>query len=130
MGEKKKQEIGAITWMDLTVENAEEVQNFYREVAGWTSAPVSMGDYSDFSMNTPESDRTVAGICHARGGNADLPPQWLIYITVADVDQSAARCAKMGGNVITGPKDMGGHGRYCVVEDPAGAVAAPFEPAQ
>jgi hypothetical protein len=39
-----------------------------------------MGEYSDFNMTMPDGGELAAGICHARGGNADLPSQWLIYI--------------------------------------------------
>ncbi len=122
----KKAEIGSITWIDLTVPNAKEVRDFYSEVVGWKSSPVSMGDYDDYNMNTPESGNAVTGVCHARDSNADLPPQWLIYITVEDMDKSAQRCVKLGGKIISAPKDMGEYGRYCVIQDPAGAVAALF----
>ena len=40
-------------------------------------------------MMAPESGKVAAGVCHARGSNAKLPAQWLIYITVEDVDKSA-----------------------------------------
>lgn len=129
MSDINKHEVGAITWTDLTVANAEEVKTFYSKVVGWKSAPVSMGDYNDFNMNAPESGKTVAGICHARGFNANLPAQWLIYITVANVAESAKRVAELGGKIISAPKDMGGYGRCCVIQDPAGAVVALFEPA-
>lgn len=129
MSDTNKQEIGSITWFDLTVQDAGAVKDFYRNVVGWRFAPVEMGGYSDYNMNAPESGRMIAGICHARGVNADLPPQWLLYITVADVNKSAAKCVELGGNIITGPKDMGGYGRVCVIQDPAGAVAALFQPA-
>jgi predicted enzyme related to lactoylglutathione lyase len=125
-----KSEVGTITWTDLTVANAEAVRDFYSAVVGWKSSPVDMGGYNDYNMNTPESGKTAAGICHTRGVNAELPPQWLVYITVEDVDKSAARCVELGGKVIAGPKGMGGHGRYCVIQDPAGAVAALFTPQQ
>ena len=46
-----------------------------------------------------------------------------MYINVADVDASAARCVKLGGSVVDGPRTMGG-GRFAVVRDPAGAVCA------
>ena len=82
-----------------------------------------MGGYNDFNMNLPASGETVAGICHARGPNVKLPPQWLIYITVADVDESAKRCVEFGGKIIDGPRLMGEY-RFCVIQDPAGAVAA------
>ncbi len=128
MKEEEKLETGSIIWADLTIPNAKEVQNFYSEVIGWKSEPVSMGNYNDFSMNSPDTGRTIVGICHSRGVNSDLPPQWLIYFTVTDVDESAKKCKEKGGKVIAGPRDMGKYGRYCVVQDPAGAVAALFSP--
>jgi predicted enzyme related to lactoylglutathione lyase len=123
-----KLETGSIIWADLTIPDASVVKDFYSNVIGWKPAPVSMGDYNDFSMNSPETGRTMAGICHSRGANADLPPQWLIYFTVEDVDKSAELCAVNGGKVIAGPKNMGKFGRFCVIQDPAGAVAALFSP--
>src|SRR5207237_1350454 len=57
-----------------------------------------------------------AGICHARGENARVPPQWLIYIAVADVAASAARCEALGGRVLDGPRPMGSH-QFCVIQD-------------
>ena len=72
----------------------------------------------------------VAGICHARGDNAALPAQWLLYITVADVDASVERCVELGGQVLVAAKDLPGYGRMSVIQDPAGAVAALFAPAE
>ena len=40
-------EVGSIGWFDLTVENADEVREFYRRVVGWTETPLDMGGYSD-----------------------------------------------------------------------------------
>lgn len=123
MSETERPAVGTIGWTDLTVPNAEEVRDFYGQVAGWTPQPLDMGGYSDFVMAAP-GGKAVAGVCHARGSNAGLPAQWLVYIVVENVDQSAARCVELGGKLIAGPKDMGGNGRYCVIQDPAGAVAA------
>ena len=122
MSEAKKPEIGSINWRDLTVPNADELRLFYTQVVGWKSTPCAMGDYEDFNIHAPDSDKVVAGICHARGVNAKIPPQWLVYITVADVDASAAICVDLGGEVIDGPRDMGDW-RFCIVRDPAGAIA-------
>jgi hypothetical protein len=115
-----------VIWQDLTVENADEVRDFYASVVGWRFAPERMGDYSDYNMIAPGTGRTVAGICHARGVNADLPPQWLVYVAVDDVDRSAAACREHGGEVLVAPRLMGG-GRLCVIRDPAGAVLALYE---
>lgn len=129
MNDEQKPAVGTVGWFDLTVADADSLRDFYANVVGWSVEPVSMGDYDDYSMTAPGSGQAVAGVCHARGGNADLPPQWLMYINVADLDASIGACEAGGGELVAGPKTMGGHGRYCVIRDPAGAVAALFEPA-
>lgn len=120
--------IGAVTWVDLTVPDADAIRDFYVDVVGWTPSGVDMGGYSDYSMIIPGTDQGVAGVCHARGSNADVPAQWLIYINVADLDESMRKCTERGGAVVSGPKTMAEYGRYCVIRDPAGAVAALFQP--
>ena len=116
---------GSIVWTDLTVSNAQEVRNFYSQVVGWQATPLDKGGYTDFCMGP--ADAPVAGVCHARGSNASLPAQWLIYITVDDLDYSIGECARLGGRVIDGPRPMPG-GRFCVIQDPAGAVCALIQP--
>ena len=116
---------GEISWTDLTVEQAEQVRDFYEAVVGWTPEPLSMGTYSDFVMNA--NGTGTAGICHARGSNADLPPVWLIYITVDDLDHSLDECERLGGSLVSAPRSYGG-GRYCVIKDPSGAACALYQP--
>lgn len=122
----EKPETGSMVWIDLTVDNAENVRDFYSAVVGWTSEEVDMGGYSDFSMNTPDSGTTITGVCHARGINADMPSAWIPYFVVEDLDESIASCTKLGGEVVVDPRTLG-EGRFCVVKDPAGAVAALYE---
>lgn len=128
MGQKKPQ-VGTVTWVDLTVQNAESLRDFYKAVVGWDTSDVEMGGHKDYCMNIPDSKEAVAGVCHAKGVNADLPPVWLIYITVSDLQESIKQCYGRGGKTLTDIKDMGS-GKYCVIQDPAGAVAALFEPAK
>ena len=119
--------VGTIAWRDLTVPNAESIRTFYEQVVGWKSSPVDLGSYSDFEMLQPSSGESVAGICHARGSNAGLPPVWLIYITVEDLDHSLQECQRLGGALVAAPRSYGG-GRYCVIQDPAGALCALYQP--
>jgi len=119
--------IGAIAWIDLTVADAEGIRNFYRDVVGWEAGELDMGGYPDFNMMEPGTGTPVAGVCHARGDNADLPPQWLVYIVVASLDESLARCVARGGSLVAGPKGEVGSERFAVIRDPAGAVCALFE---
>ena len=127
MSDKSKPNVGETLWRDLTVADAPRVRAFYEQVVGWHSRGEDMGGYEDYHMMPPGSDQSVAGICHARGVNADVPPQWLIYIIVEDVDRSAAKAVELGGQIMAGPRAMGA-GRFCVIKDPAGAMCALFKP--
>ncbi|MFT4816327.1 MAG: putative enzyme related to lactoylglutathione lyase [Pseudohongiellaceae bacterium] len=121
--EEKPSNIGRIEWMDLTVNDASHIRNFYTSVVGWSSSEVDMGSYSDFNINLPGTQDTIAGVCHARGSNQNIPSQWLIYVRVESVADSAEKCKKLGGEVLDGPRRMGGS-NFCVIKDPAGAVMA------
>lgn len=129
MSEPAPPRLGSISWADLTVPAAPAVRDFYRDVVGWEFSEVDMGGYVDFCMNLPGGGEPIAGICHARGANSNLPPQWLVYINVTDLDHSIARCLEGGGDVIAGPRSMGKQGRFCVIRDPAGAAVALVEAA-
>jgi predicted enzyme related to lactoylglutathione lyase len=126
MSETKQSQIGTVAWRDLTVPDAEAIRDFYRAVAGWESQIVEMDGYNDFNMVAPASGEAVAGICHARGTNAGLPAQWLLYVVVEDLDRSTTRCVEKGGTVIDGPRSLGS-GRFSVIRDPAGAVCALYQ---
>ena len=120
-------EIGKVGWIDMTVENASVIRDFYSAVVGLKPEEVSMGDYADYNMTMPASGEPVAGVCHARGGNADLPSGWLIYFVVDDVGQSAEVCRDNGGKIVVEPRGLAG-GRFCVIEDPNGAYCALYQP--
>ena len=96
---------------------------------GWSSSPLSMGrgSYEDFNILPRGSEAPVAGICHARGANANLPAPWLVYVQVEDVEASAGRARGLGGAIIDGPRGVGSL-RFCVLRDPAGAVLALIGP--
>lgn len=117
---------GSIAWHDLTVPDAASVRDFYREVVGWEPEGVDMGGYEDFQMCRPDGE-PAAGVCWARGANADLPPQWLMYIVVADLGAALEAVRAHGGEVAAGPKGPAGPGGYAVIRDPAGAVAALYQ---
>ena len=121
--EEKPSNVGKVEWMDLTVPDAGQLQKFYTSVVGWSSNDVDMGSYSDFNLNLPGTEDTIAGVCHSRSNNDNIPSQWLIYVRVESVADSAERCKKMGGEVLDGPRRMGGS-NFCVIKDPAGAVMA------
>jgi predicted enzyme related to lactoylglutathione lyase len=119
--------VGSIAWTDLSVPDAEGVRQFYQRVVGWRTDPVDMGGYNDFNMIPEGGEAPVAGVCHAQGVNADLPPLWIIYIVVENLEKSLEACREGGGEILLGPKNMGPGSAYAVIRDPAGAVSALYQ---
>jgi len=125
MSEEKKQ-LGSIVWTDLTIPNATEVKDFYKSVIGWDSQDFSLGDYNDYVVCNEGTENAVAGICHAKGSNANIPPVWLVYVSVANVEESVAKVKALGGEVLEGPRLMDGN-NFAIIKDPAGAIMAIIE---
>jgi uncharacterized protein len=119
---------GSIAWIDVTVPDADKLRHFYSAVAGWRSDAVDMGGYQDYTMR-PVAGGPVAGICHKRGVNQDLPPVWMIYINVINLEASVQRCRDLGGKVLIGPYLMEQGNRVAVIEDPAGVICALYQAA-
>ena len=120
------EDTGKVGWIDMTVDDAAGLRDFYADVVGLVPEAVSMGEYDDYNMTMPASGEPACGICHAQGSNKDLPGGWLVYFVVDDVEASAATCAAKGGTVLVEPRGLAG-GRFCVIEDPSGATAALYQ---
>ena len=125
MAEQSK--IGTVGWIDLTVPDATAIRDFYQKVVGWKHAPVSMGEYDDFCMIPQNSEDPVSGICYAKGANKDLPPSWIIYIVVENLEASLKDVKTLGGEMLSEVKKIPGQGQYCIIKDPAGAVSALYQ---
>lgn len=117
---------GTIGWLDLTVEQADTVRDFYESVVGWTTEPIPMGEYSDYCMKPDAESAPVAGICHATGPNSGLPAAWLMYIHVASLESAIQACQDHGGEVLQ-IREPDSHGQMAVIKDPAGAVCALYQ---
>ena len=122
-----EQAVGGVAWLDLTVPDAESLRDFYAGVTGWTPSAVAMEGYDDYTLNDA-SGEAVAGVCHARGPNAALPPVWIPYFRVEDIERAAAACVELGGELLRPLSEPSDYGRTCFIRDPAGVVAALFQP--
>lgn len=125
--QKDAARIGRIAWLDLTVADASTTRDFYRAVVGWSVQEVEMKDaderYADYIMLGADGN-PAAGVCHARGTNAGLPPTWLIYLPVADLAESVRRVQDEGGKIIKAPRGADPASEYAVIQDPVGASLA------
>lgn len=106
---------GDFIWYELMTSDADGAASFYGPLLGWTfSEPPEGGmDYRIFSSG----EAGVGGLMPLPEG-APMPPMWLGYIGVDDVDASAAAIRTAGGQVHMEPQDIPGVGRFAFVADP------------
>ncbi len=74
-------------------------------------------------------DQRVAGIFEMKGKHFEgVPPHWLAYIAVDDIDKRVAAAKRAGAQVMREPFDVEGVGRIAVLKDAVGAPIAWMTP--
>jgi len=111
---------GAISWSELITIDVDSAKAYYRELFGWIYEEMTNGDmtYTLIKANGEE----VGGIMATPPEAGALPPVWGVYVTVDDVDATAEKAVSLGGKICIPPRDIPQVGRFCVLEDPQGAV--------
>jgi predicted enzyme related to lactoylglutathione lyase len=119
---------GKIIWHDLLTHDVKGSQKFYGSLFGWEFE--SIGSESGFGSDSVytlirHDGRLIGGMIDtvALNGKDDIS-QWVVVMSVDDVDAAAARFAADGGEVITPPSDLQRRGRLAVVRDAEGALLA------
>lgn len=130
-----KHETGRIVWRDLISDKPAESRRFYEELFGWEFEGVgnlfNLGGEDAYSL-IRHNGRLIGGMVNeARLQNeADDISQWVVLMSVADVDEAAAAFAAEGGEVLTPPTDVADRGRMAIVVDPQGALLALIQTAE
>jgi uncharacterized protein len=114
-------EPGAPMWHELQTRDYAGALDFYRTVLGWTTQAVSDSDDFRYSAMTV-GDTQYAGVMDASAYYPEgVPPVWLTYIGVDDVDATLKLAEELGGTVQEQPRDTP-FGRLAQIADPTGAV--------
>ena len=120
MAERKSYVPGTPSWVDLGTADTEAAARFYGELLGWSAVFDPRPEAAGYGMFTLRG-RTVAGT----GPQASPgPPYWAVYVSVADVDETAAKITQNGGKLLAGPMDVFTAGRMAVAQDRAGTDLA------
>lgn len=111
---------GAFGWTELMTTDVEAAKTFYTGLFGWETekAPMDGVEYTIIKVK----GNPVGGMMVTPPENSDVPPNWGTYVTVDDVDGVAARVETLGGRILRAPEDIPQVGRFCVIQDPQGAV--------
>jgi predicted enzyme related to lactoylglutathione lyase len=111
---------GKFSWNELLTSDLAGAKEFYAQLFGWTTHVWPMGD-TDYTI-VKAGDTDAGGIMqippHAQG----MPSAWGAYVTVDDVEATAALAEKLGGKICIPPTDIPTVGRFTVIQDPQGAM--------
>jgi uncharacterized protein len=114
---------GSFSWAELGTSDTKAAKGFYGGLFGWTANDMPMGPDQVYTML--EISGKPVGAMYSLDKNMremGIPPHWMLYVTVANADETAARIAGLGGKVMKEPFDVFDAGRMAVLQDPTGAV--------
>jgi predicted enzyme related to lactoylglutathione lyase len=116
---------GTFCWVELGTSNGDGAKKFYTELFGWDFTDLPVGPGMVYTM-LKQDGKDVGALYQmppemtAQG----IPPHWLSYVSVARVDEAAAKAKEAGATLMKEPFDVMAVGRMAVVQDPTGAVFA------
>jgi hypothetical protein len=124
-----KNEPGAVSWCEVTVDDVDEGWEFYREMFGWEEQ-MRMEAQPGVPYQIFGWDGEQMGGVSAKPDGHDIPSHWLFYVTVADIEAACDRVTDHDGEVINGPMDVPGGDRVAHARDPFGGMFALQQPGQ
>jgi predicted enzyme related to lactoylglutathione lyase len=115
-------EVGDGSWHELMTTDWQAAMTFYEDVFNWQpTEKMDMGPDGKYQMfNRPHG--MIGGMMNKPKAMANVPPYWLIYFRVPDVDAAAERIKANGGKILNGPMEVPGGDRVVTAADPQGAA--------
>ena len=127
MGTRTSYAPGTPSWVDVQAADIGAARDFYSDLFGWSAEVSPQPDAGGYTMFT------IDGVNVAGGGPVmgdGMPDAWTVYMTVQDVDATAAKVADAGGVLLAGPFDVFDSGRTAVFADNQGTPFAVWQPNQ
>jgi uncharacterized protein len=114
---------GEFCWNELMTGDTSKAASFYTSLFGWQANEMDMGDATYTMFKSGDAD--IAGMLKIpQGQEGTIPPHWMSYIAVDDVDATLAQAQELGASVAVPVTPVGDFGRFAVVADPTGAHIA------
>ena len=110
-------------WNELMTSDQTDATEFYTGLLGLGSG--SMEGPMEYTL-LKVSDDDVAGVMQITEGMGPVPPNWMVYFGVANVDDTTSQAEALGAIVLVPGTDIPGVGRFATIQDPQGAVFGMF----
>ena len=114
-------EHGGFSWSELITKDVKAAKEFYTKLFGWETEDMSMPEGMTYTV-IKVGGKGIGGIMKTPKEAKNLPPMWVTYVTVDDVNQIVKDAKKLGAKVHVEPRDIPDVGRFAVLIDPQGAA--------
>ena len=108
---------GVPCWIDIEPIDADDAQNFYGGLFGWTFSNAMPEGLPGYYFIAQLDGHDVGGMAPREPGSIGA---WNTYIAVDDPDETARSVEEAGGTVSNPPQDAGPAGRWAEIVDPTG----------
>jgi predicted enzyme related to lactoylglutathione lyase len=122
---------GKIIWRDLLTNDPAASQRFYGELFGWEFEKI--GEASNLRSNSAytlirHNGKLIGGMVDtvALNNRRDIS-QWVVLMSVEDLDARVAGVKAGGGEIVAPPTDLQARGRLALVRDAEGALLGLLE---
>lgn len=105
----------SIVWHELLTTDLQRAGDFYSQLFGWQIESVGQG-YALATLN----GHPIAGLAEKRDAGENA--LWLSFLSVTDVDATAAKISAAGGKIHLPATNLPERGRVAVVADTQGVV--------
>ncbi len=125
MQETPEYKPGTFCWVELATSDSGAAKTFYTQLFGWTFEDHPMGPDMVYTMLKLDG-KDVGALYKLMSEQTEhgVPPHWLSYVSVTNVDESTEKAKATGATILKEPFDVMTVGRMSVVQDPTGAVFA------
>jgi predicted enzyme related to lactoylglutathione lyase len=115
-------EVGEASWHELMTTDAPAAMRFYSEIFAWKpSEALDMGPMGKYHMfDRPHG--MIGGMMNKPPEMAHVPPHWMIYLRVPDINAAVERITANGGTILNGPMEVPGGDWVVNAMDPQGAA--------
>jgi predicted enzyme related to lactoylglutathione lyase len=112
--------------IELQTHDLARAKEFYSRLFDWK--------LEDIPVSGSEMAYTMIQVGEGTGGgmfasqDPKIPPHWLAYVGVDDIEASTRKARELGAIVLQEVMQVGDYGWLSVIRDPTGAVIAMWKP--
>jgi uncharacterized protein len=118
---------GEFSWNEHMAKDHQKAFGFYAELFGWQKiTEMDMGPQGKYLIYG-QGEKQYGGMMTITS-DMPMPPCWIYYANVTDLDGALDKVKNRGGKVTFGPMEVPGGTRVAMFIDPQGAAFALHEP--